>query len=381
VLDSSDLERLNLLADDLAERARRLPIRRLSSPSNLSVERSRVLDGLRQGVVVEPRLEYEQVPMDARSVLFDDRADHWNGDTPFDALVAEDVEDTVEYAEAMRSHAASLISDLTARLYGRPDASLVSAAEEVLAGGSPAGSGSDEGDAVQAQAAANLMAQTLERLGINGWSAEVSATMYARMVVQPSTRRVRVRANASFSCDEMRRLIVHEIGIHAARYENACRQPLRLLRIPLTPNDATEEGMAAISEERLGVSGHAARRRHALRVMAATIALESGFAEVLAWLADHTTAGDAVDIAFRSKRGILDVSAPGAHLKDISYLAGAIAVAGRCRNEPDAAGLLMAAKQPMRLLPLLRALRADGELLAAHHLPEDALGIYDEMAG
>ncbi len=142
-----------------------------------------------------------------------------------------------------------------------------------------------------------------------------------------SSKRVRLRANASFTEQDVAQLSVHEIGVHALTSRNGHAQPLAALGLGAPRTTATQEGLATFAELVTGSIDLSRLRRISLRVRALHLA-ESGanFLEVFeALLEDGEGEEEAVRTTMRIFRG---GDPEGRHVftKDVVYLKGLFAV-------------------------------------------------------
>ena len=143
-----------------------------------------------------------------------------------------------------------------------------------------------------------------------------------------ANRVVNVRADISYSLEEMKRLVVHEVDTHVLRSANGALQPFRALAVGAAPSYLmTEEGLAVINEERMGYVETERTRLFAGRVLASHRAATGSFSEVYTEQRDY---GFGHDEAFlttkRVKRGLHDTAQPGGFLKDHAYLWGRVLV-------------------------------------------------------
>jgi len=217
----------------------------------------------------------------------------------------------------------------------------------------------------------------LSAVGLDTWAVVTSSTVTARMATKNTQRLIRVREDGAFSRRELRRLIVHEIGTHVFRYENASRQPIRLLAHGLDGYLRTEEGMAVWQEANAGLTSIAVMRLYALRYIACDAAVTGDFCAVVDALVPHTSLAESYEIAMRVKRGLTDTSAAGGYLKDQVYFAGHRQVTRHLAGYPDDYPLLMASKWPVEQIGVLRRLRDNGLIEPPHFRPADLLAAID----
>ena len=331
------------------------------TPTNLDEQRVQMLHTAEQGRVELPQFTFREFSdrlSESSAAAADvfraasDLPDAWR------LAIEHDTSRRLASLEAALTHRAISIDAASARAYGRPTTELLHLARAIL---TQSVASRDE-SAIDADSAASAFTRALRDGQLEGWSAKVSERMHARVAISPSRRLVKVSTLARFSEHDIERLIAHEIGTHALRTAQASAQPLTLLAIPVGVSEPTEEGLALFNELRAGRLRLADLRVYALRILAADAATNGSYLEVFDTLRPYTDIQSAVDIAVRAKRGIADLATPGAHFKDISYLAGYLEVSAHLRTHPNDYGLLMSVKQPLGRIAELRELEASGQL-------------------
>jgi hypothetical protein len=218
---------------------------------------------------------------------------------------------------------------------------------------------------------ADAMRAAIADVGADGWTVQIFDQMAAQCSVNGPRRRLRVRTGLAVSGAKLRRLVVHEVGGHVLRWENSRRQAEELLSIPLGETVATEEGLAALLESRLGLLTEDQLRVYAARVVAVDSASSQGIVRVARDLLNVVGEEDAVEIAVRVKRGLIDPNRPGGPTKDHGYLSGLRLLWALPASD---LGLLRAVKWPLEALPVLRELKVAGRLAPAHYDDEEAAG-------
>jgi hypothetical protein len=266
------------------------------------------------------------------------------------------------------------VTERTRNRFGVPSDELVAEARRLLET-STAADNADNAE-YSAQRAAERFRFVLASLGLRDWAVEVSDRMSARMSVSGAFRRLRIRSDSSFTAPEMRRLLVHEIGTHVARYEAGLCQRARFLRSGSSGYLETEEGLACFNEHRWGVAQTASLRTYAARVLAADLSLRMGFSDVVSNLIEHLGPAAAFDVSVRAKRGIQDIESPGAHLKDIVYLRGFLLVTERSQNG-EADPRLQYGKVSFADFPLLDELANEGLLTEPPFTARDVVALLD----
>jgi hypothetical protein len=177
--------------------------------------------------------------------------------------------------------------------------------------------------AVQLQ---DALQKALDERGLTDWTIELDRVMAARVLVDSAKRLLRLHPDAHFHPRDLRRLVVHEIDVHAIRGVNGARQALRCFETGLPGSLLTEEGLAIVAEELAGVStpGVLSRQREVLR--AVELARTAGIEDVYGSLTRTVGSSTAWGIALRIKRGLADPHAPGVYAKDTVYLRGRLRV-------------------------------------------------------
>jgi hypothetical protein len=138
---------------------------------------------------------------------------------------------------------------------------------------------------------------------------------------------------------------------------------------------ATEEGLAVYWEERAGLLQSQLLYKYAARVIAAHLALTSPFFEVFSQLVPFIGEELAFKTTLRAKRGFIDTSQPGAHIKDSIYLRGYLQVKAHLNQHPDDHAVLFVGKVGLKHIPLLRSLIDAGRCVMPNLLPQNILDL------
>ena len=248
-------------------------------------------------------------------------------------------------------------------LDGTPPRELVTTALDVLH--RSAESVSEEPSDINAQAAAQLIAQALHDLDLAAWRVEISDATAARMSVNGSLQRIRIRQGTLFTEAAIMRLVVHEVGGHVLRWENSRRQPTPLAAIPIGCTSPTEEGLALWLEEQMGLASPELRRVYAARTLAVHLSQTHGILAVARNLAPLVGSPQASEIAVRCKRGLTDPNAPGGWTKDWAYMGGSSMISQLNDHDPKAVDLLRGVKWSAEHLPVCQALAENGLITPA----------------
>ncbi|WP_432246229.1 tyrosine/phenylalanine carboxypeptidase domain-containing protein (plasmid) [Arthrobacter sp. G.S.26] len=259
-------------------------------------------------------------------------------------------------------------------LDGLPGSELVAYAVSVLADDAPATVTAH--GCSGAQELAKRFETALKNYDLDHWDVQISADMSARMSVNGPLRRLRIRADATFSPAEADRLLTHEIGGHVLRWENAARQPEPLALLTLGSTVATEEGLALRAEYEAGLLDTKTLRTYAARVLAVQMSQTQGLLQIASALHEYVDLPAAAEIAIRVKRGLRNPNNPGGLTKDWGYLGGLRMMHHLAYADPTGLQLLRGIKWSIQHLPLAKQLQAEGRLQVPELSPDpDRLGI------
>lgn len=340
-MNEAALHGMNRAADVWSDSA--VDLTKYTQPTNLSVERAIFAGELQHGRVHLPAFEYTPVPDGVRDLVANAIVWFEGHDDlgPWGGLALRDLMLRLQALDALSSRDPAEITLASTALYGQPPGELLDDALAIAAADVPAKS-DHEDQQYDAVDAAGLLQAKLAGVAPD-WTVEV-ADIAAKVSVSGVKSRVAVRPDAHFSPIEIERLAVHEIGCHVQRHVSGRQQPLRFAREGLARYLATEEGLAACLEEAHGLRDDPTWRRYALRFVAATAALNSGWKALAEHLLDVGAGTEAFEICARIKRGIREPDDHGAWVKDHVYWTGSHRVADHLRTAPDDLPLLLSGK-------------------------------------
>lgn len=271
------------------------------------------------------------------------------------------------WAEGVKARDHAALTRVETLSHGVPTQALVDEAQRIL---------SDRFDLsvtpndVSAPELKSLLEAALSAYGLHDWFVEESDAMASKASVNGALKRIRVRAGASFTRRGADRLIVHELGGHVLRWANSAAQPEPLAQVPLGATVATEEGLAIWLESQFDLLDRQVIRTYAARVLAVHTAQTHGIIGVVRVLLDHMSIDDAIEIALRAKRGLVDPNAPGGATKDWNYLGGLRMIQELHEQSPEDVQLLQNVKWSSQHLPLARQLAAAGRITRTAHRPD-----------
>jgi len=264
-------------------------------------------------------------------------------------------------------------------LHGSPSEELVCQAKQSL-DTSTSGHVAKEKGGVTTAGLAQRMTDVLRSYGLTDWYVQVEENMTAKASVNGSLRRVRLRGNEVFSAFDADRLMVHEIGGHVLRWANSRRQPEPWAKVPMGQTIPTEEGLAVCRESEFGLLDQKNVRKYQVRCLAVSIAAHSGIMDVIRAISPYVDRDEAVEIAIRTKRGLLDPNAPGGATKDWGYYDGYLRMRSLRESSPSDYQLLCGVKWPEEDLPLIKDLCAEGHIVEPVLVPDPVrLGLKEHV--
>jgi hypothetical protein len=291
----------------------RVAFSRYLNPTNAPEAHERFLGG------AAARFEYLPFP-DPDDVLAELEHALPDGDHPAATLVRKSVESVIVLVKALRDRTAEAFDRLNvlSDWYPTPGELTVPVPDKQLF--------DRELPIVTATELQQALRKALDERGLTEWTIELDRVMAARVLVDSAKRLLRLHPDAHFHSRDLRRLVVHEIDVHAIRGVNGEAQALRCFETGLPGSLLTEEGLAILAEEIAGVStpGVLSRQREVLR--AVDHARTAGIDDVHKALTRSVGSSTAWGIALRIKRGLADPYAPGVYAKDTVYLRGRIRV-------------------------------------------------------
>lgn len=205
------------------------------------------------------------------------------------------------------------------KVYGKPNPELIKEARRILK--------IDEEEVWKKYSKLSMNKKFMDQFNINKYKWNVKEKdMVAGAAVSTKYKTLMINNNKDFSENDVKRLIVHEIGTHVTRFENAKKQKYKMFRFGFPGYLETEEGLAAYNEYRCGLLSPKILRAYAGRVLANHMSLTGSFCTVYNNLLDYFPKNDAWTLTLRSKRGLVDTSKPGGFTKDHLYLKGFLKV-------------------------------------------------------
>ncbi|MFW6285979.1 MAG: tyrosine/phenylalanine carboxypeptidase domain-containing protein [Nanoarchaeota archaeon] len=145
----------------------------------------------------------------------------------------------------------------------------------------------------------------------------------SKVSIFPYGNTLKINPHEKLTSLDVKRLKIHEIGVHYMRYYNAQKFNINILSTGTSNYLKTEEGLAVYAEEQKGLLSKAQMFIYAGRVIATYYAPQKSFYEIYSILRHYGfKETDAFAITFRSKRNISDTSQKGGFTKDYVYFDG-----------------------------------------------------------
>ena len=168
---------------------------------------------------------------------------------------------------------------------------------------------------------ARLLRTRLEKLGIS-MEIKLVSSMATKISVDSVSRIIHLNRNALFAPQEVKRLLVHEIDVHAVRIQNGSCFPWGIFSMGTAGYREAEEGLAVYIERRSDNLYPFQEKVYAGRCLAVYLSLSAGFNEVFEELLVYFDEETAYTIVERVKRGLADTSRSGALTKEFHYFTG-----------------------------------------------------------
>lgn len=205
------------------------------------------------------------------------------------------------------------------------------------------------------------MEKALLTYGCKGW--QVEATKVKLIGVYPSQKKIKINQDGKYSANALKRLVIHEVGVHVLRSANGYRQPLKIFALGVPGYLATEEGLTTYFEELTGNFDEEKMRDYAGRVIAVDcvcrkLSFRKTFEKLLGYRFGENMAWR---LSVRAHRG-------GGYTKDHIYLKGYLKVTKFAKENGDFKTLYVG-KFGIEDLPLIRKLLKEGILKKAKYLP------------
>jgi len=205
---------------------------------------------------------------------------------------------------------------------------------------------------------AGLLETRLKKIGIS-MNIKLVSSMATKVSVDSVSCTIHLNRNAFFANQEVKRLLVHEIDVHAVRIHNGSQLPWGIFFMGTAGYREAEEGLAVFFERQSGRLYPFQEKIYAGRCLAVYLSLSAGFEEVFEELRVYFDEETAYAIVERVKRGLADTSRSGALTKEFHYFTGPTKVQSYC-HERGNLKMLMGGKIAFRHAKVMDGLVQNG---------------------
>lgn len=300
------------LADNILDNSSKIVNFSVITPTNVASVQKRFL----AGAVINPVFKYREPNKDLISHRRDVSSITMAKTGPMQTILLEKREEMLQKIDLLAAVGCDDFTKKSNDLYGLPKKKLIDVAYEIV----QKETSLDKTPKVKARPALKLLRDNLKKFDLKYKLQRRDIVTSA--VVEASEQRIILKKKERFSQNFLNRLVVHEIGTHVFRYENAKVQPLKIFRHGLAHYLETEEGLAVVNEERFGQLRDTYLKNYAGRVIAINTAREKNFYHTFKELKRFFDKKKAFRLAMRVKRGLTYTDVPGGYTKDYVYLRG-----------------------------------------------------------
>ena len=279
-------------------------------PINADIEKAKLM----KDRLYDPILRYRK-PLNNFDLIKKELQDMKTEPTIIGHLLKQKKKELINLVDLIKSVGTREFTHRAILQYGKPDVDLVRKARVLL-------NLETETHSVHYDSVSTIkkFLDVLLRHGFNWQVKKADIVVGASFNVTRKT--IYINKNKLFSENDIKRLIVHEIGTHITRAENGKNQHYKLFYVGFPNYLITEEGLAVYNEEKAGLLTNNILKTYAGRVIAVDLALKNSFSTTYNSLLEFFSKEEAWILTLRAKRGLIDTSKAGACPKDYLYLAG-----------------------------------------------------------
>jgi uncharacterized protein (TIGR02421 family) len=254
--------------------------------------------------------------------------------------------------------------DVSKEFFGLPSSSLVKKANKLIDEVEP----KPTIPMINSKKVKRVFESEFKKYKINDWKIDFAEKNIT--TVYSSEKKINLGRTRMFSPLDVKRLVVHEIGVHVIRSINGFNQPLSVFGSGLFPYVATEEGLAAFSEEISGYSDEQKIQEYSARVIAINnMSKRKSFRECFNEFVERGFDKDtAFRFTIRAYRG-------GGFTKDYLYLNGYFKVKNFYEKGGDLRDLYYGTFD-LNDLDLIKKLSSEGYLNPPKIIPEHISNLY-----
>lgn len=269
----------------------------------------------------------------------------------FGSILNKKREELINYCNLLQNIGAKEFTIYSKKLYGEPKEELIREAYRIV------NLGIEDNECRRYDTASSIK-KILDSLMLDykfNWSVKIK-NMTAGAYCDLSKKILYINKNKEFSENELKRLIIHEIGTHITRAEKGKRQRYLLFSYGFPNYLETEEGLATYNEKVNNLLSNIILKNYAGRVIAVNLALKSSFSVAYNELLQYFDNDAAWNLTTRAKRGLADTKMSGAFTKDYIYLRGKYLIEDFVKNGGNIKDLYIG-KIGVEHLPLIKKIK------------------------
>lgn len=249
-----------------------------------------------------------------------------NGESQIEKIFEKKRKELLLKLALLQSRGTEDFAKYSAKIYPPPNKQLIETAKNILT--LPK---SPKDERIPRKDAVKHIRAGIKLLGLD-WKVR-NKNLVASAEVNPQNKTVYLRKGERFAKNFTKRLVIHEIGTHVVRAENASLQQYKLFRNGFPSYLETEEGLAAYNEYSHNLMTTSVLKNYAGRVLAIHYALNHDFKQTYKYMRTYFGKKTALKLTLRAKRGLPDGKTKGAYTKDAVYLRGFLKVAKYAKRQ------------------------------------------------
>lgn len=327
---SLEYKKIKEIDDFLFEGYKKINMYRYLTPKNLIEENNKFLEKFKAGIEYNPIYEYEininyKESEEVLNKIFElnKEIDELKIESEMGILLKREIKmlQDLEYIIGIYNNIGKddeVIDLYSRKIYGEPNNELVKKARAILEKDYRI----EEECKYDAKECKELFENVLKEMKLINWNIKINEVQSSKISVIPEEKEIHINGKILFSKNDLKRLIVHEIGTHVARAENGSKQPYKIFSIECANVLYSEEGLATVNEEKYNVLDKRTYRLYAGRVLAVSECMKKSFYDVFKELINYFSYEEALSIISRVKRGTMITEKPTLFVKDYIYLNG-----------------------------------------------------------
>ena len=316
------MEDLKQIDNYIFDKLKEFNIYNFLNPINSESENQKFLDCFKKGIEYNPQYKYDIKHEDHETDLklikkYKNNLknkENFIFDKMYNSL--EELEQNINLLNHIGDN--EYLTDYSKKIYGCPYKDLIDRARKIL----ELEYNVNEDLNLNSNYCKDQFEKVIKNNNLKNWSVELNEKQLAKVIVHPGKKTIKINKNAKFSENDIKRLIIHELGTHVLRSQNGSYQPYKIFSKISEKNLYTEEGLATVNEDMENVLDIRTFRIYAGRVLAVHESLTKSFYEVFCKIKKYFCFEDALYIVSRVKRGIENTANKGAFTKDYVYLHG-----------------------------------------------------------